>query len=133
MIQSCECCYPEREPDQTVILSNTSCMFLQLKSAQHDGEPLEGAGIIVPRAHRETVFDLTEREWQDTYSLLQEVKGWIDNRYQPEGYNIGWNCGSVAGQHVFHAHMHVLPRYKDEPLAGKGIRYLFKSSDNSRK
>ncbi len=103
-------------------------MFLQLNE-----QDIEGSGIIVPRQHRETVFDLTQDEWNATYQLLQEVKSYMDERYQPDGYNVGWNCGEIGGQHVFHAHMHVLPRYADEPMAGKGIRYLFKSKENRRK
>jgi histidine triad (HIT) family protein len=56
----------------------------------------------------------------------------IDAEHGPDGYNIGWNCGSVAGQEVFHAHLHVIPRYADEPLVGKGIRYWIKQSANKR-
>ncbi|WP_054955563.1 HIT family protein [Paenibacillus dakarensis] len=124
----CEYCKPEIRSDQNIILENEHCMFLQLNE-----QDIEGSGIIVPRQHRETVFDLTQDEWNATYQLLQEVKSYMDERYQPDGYNVGWNCGEIGGQHVFHAHMHVLPRYADEPMAGKGIRYLFKSKENRRK
>lgn len=98
-----------------------------------EGGLLEGAGVIVPKKHRETVFDLTESEWSQTYSLLQEVKKYLDQEYNPQGYNLGWNCGAVGGQHISHAHFHVIPRFKDEPFAGKGIRYIFKSKKNVRK
>ncbi|MCH1640139.1 HIT domain-containing protein [Paenibacillus timonensis] len=64
--------------------------------------------------------------------MLHTVKEYIDVRYHPDGYNIGWNCGAVGGQHIFHAHLHVIPRFRDEPMAGKGIRYLFKSERNKR-
>lgn len=53
-------------------------------------------------------------------------------RYQPDGYNVGWNSGAVAGQEVFHAHLHVIPRFADEPLAGRGIRYALKQPTNRR-
>ncbi|GGA72548.1 HIT family protein [Ornithinibacillus halotolerans] len=128
----CVFCHPELVPSQNVIFSNDYCLFLQLDDAKEKGVPLEGAGLIVPREHRETVFDLTKEEWDATYMLLQEVKTYIDNTYQPDGYNLGWNCGDVGGQHIFHAHFHVLPRYKDEKMAGKGIRYLFKGKENLR-
>lgn len=75
---------------------------------------------------------MTREEWDATYILVQEVKKYLDEKYQPHGYNLGWNCGEVGGQHIFHAHFHVLPRYADEPLAGKGIRYMFKGSKNTR-
>jgi diadenosine tetraphosphate (Ap4A) HIT family hydrolase len=105
----------------TVILENALCLFVQ------ESQPaLVGSGMIIPRAHRETVFDLTAEEWQATFDLLQQVKVLLDEQYHPDGYNIGWNCGQVGGQEVFHAHLHVIPRFRDEPLAGKGIRYWLK-------
>lgn len=132
MIKDCVFCHPEREPNQRIILSNDYCMFLQLKQAEIKGSQLEGAGIIVPKRHRQTAFDMTREEWDATYTLLQEVKKHLDEKHRPQGYNLGWNCGEVGGQHIFHAHFHVIPRYEDEPLAGKGIRYMFKSKENLR-
>lgn len=35
----------------------------------------------------------------------------IRERHQPDGFNIGMNCGAAAGQTVFHFHCHVIPRY----------------------
>ena len=131
-MKDCLFCNPELEPTQHVIMSNELCMFLQLNQAQEKGVPLEGAGIIVPKKHRESAFDLTLDEWNATYELLQDVKKYVDEKYQPQAYNLGWNCGVVGGQHIFHSHFHVLPRYVDERFAGKGIRYMFKSADNQR-
>ncbi|WP_112179884.1 MULTISPECIES: HIT family protein [Paraliobacillus] len=132
-MKNCVFCNPDLDSNQKVVLSNEYCVFLQLEQVQLKGSLLEGAGIIIPKEHRETAFDLTPNEWEATYNLLQEVKKYIDKKHHPEGYNLGWNCGEVGGQHIFHSHFHVLPRYKDEPLAGKGIRYALKSEKNSRK
>ncbi|SHG79082.1 HIT family protein [Ornithinibacillus halophilus] len=132
MNKDCVFCHPDLEQNQSIVLSNEYCMFLQLEQSDMKGRPLEGAGVIVPKKHRETAFDLTREEWDATYMLLQQVKEYIDNKYHPDGYNLGWNCGEVGGQHIFHAHFHVLPRYKDETLAGKGIRYAFKDEGNKR-
>lgn len=123
----CPLCHPESDQRQRVVLENEYCRFLQ-----EPQEVLIGSGLIVPKAHRETVFDLTEEEWAATFSLLRRVKERLDAEYGPEGYNLGWNSGSVAGQEVFHAHLHVIPRYADEPLAGKGIRYWLKQPANRR-
>ncbi|WP_343781109.1 HIT family protein [Alkalibacillus silvisoli] len=132
-VNDCVLCNPTLEPNQQVVFSNVYCMFLQLEQSKVKRIQLEGAGLIVPRKHRETVFDLTREEWEATYDLLKQVKTYIDEKYQPQGYNVGWNCGEVGGQHLFHAHLHVLPRYKGEPLAGRGIRYMFKSEQNKQK
>jgi histidine triad (HIT) family protein len=133
VMKDCLFCNLELEPTQKIILSNEYCMFLQLEQALEKGNQLEGAGVIVPKKHRETAFDLTIEEWNATYTLLHDVKKYLDEMYHPQGYNLGWNCGKVVGQHIFHSHFHVLPRYEDETLAGKGIRYMFKSADNKRK
>ena len=55
-----------------------------------------------------------------------------DNKYKPDGYSVGWNCGEVGGQHVFHSHLHVVPQHADEPFAGRGIRSWIKSEENKR-
>lgn len=56
----------------------------------------------------------------------------IDREFSPEGYNIGWNAGETGGQHIPHAHLHVIPRFAEGPYAGKGIRHWLKSKDNIR-
>jgi diadenosine tetraphosphate (Ap4A) HIT family hydrolase len=123
----CPFCYPQKLENTRIVLENAHCLFLQAPQ-----EVLIGSGIIIPRAHRETVFDLTEAEWAGTFDLLKQAKALLDAEYAPGGYNVGWNNGSVAGQEVFHVHLHVIPRYADEPLAGKGIRYWLKQPENKR-
>jgi diadenosine tetraphosphate (Ap4A) HIT family hydrolase len=54
------------------------------------GDPiLVGGGMILPRAHRETVFDLTKEEWDETQSLLEQAKNMLDDKYAPDGYSVG--------------------------------------------
>jgi histidine triad (HIT) family protein len=95
-------------------------------------EPPEGGVLICPRAHRSTVFDLTTDEWNETQALLVRVRAAIDDRSAPDGYNVGWNVLPTGGQRVPHAHLHVVPRWSDEPHAGKGIRWWIKQPDNRR-
>ncbi|MEM7131272.1 MAG: HIT family protein [Chloroflexota bacterium] len=128
-MNACPFCSPQIYDDAIgdVLLENEHALFLS------GPQPvLNGSGLIVPRTHRETVFDLTPDEWQATYSLLHQVKARLDEIMQPDGYNVGWNCGRVGGQSVFHAHLHVIPRFADEPLAGRGIRWRLKQADNQR-
>ncbi|MBP3914621.1 MULTISPECIES: HIT domain-containing protein [unclassified Clostridium] len=126
-MNNCLFCSIENDLEQKIVLSNQYCMFLQKPQ-----EILIGSGVIVPKRHRKTVFDLSEDEWNATFDLLKEVKVYIDNKYKPQGYNIGWNVNEVGGQEIFHAHLHVIPRYEDEPMSGKGIRYWIKQPQNKR-
>jgi len=123
----CPFCFPGEDREQQIVLENEECFFLQKPQSV-----LIGSGVIVPKKHRETVFELTPKEWLDTFNLLKEAKEFLDERFQPQGYNVGWNAGQVGGQEIFHAHLHIIPRYEDEPLAGKGIRYFFKQENNQR-
>jgi len=123
---SCPYC-PATTPDQTIIFKEELVLFMQNEMAQG---ALKHSGVIIPIEHRETVFDLTESEIVATFKLLARVKRWMDETFRPDGYNVGWNCGKIGGQEVFHAHMHVIPRFRQEPLAGSGIRALLKSDAN---
>ncbi len=120
--------------DPRVLLENEHCVFTDLRRGRG---ALVHSGMILPKAHRETVFDLTEEEGQATFALLHRAKAFIESRCReegavPEGWTIGWNCGAVGGQSVFHAHLHVIPRFGDEPYAGRGLRHWLKSEANRR-
>lgn len=52
--------------------------------------------------------------------MLQYVKQKLDERFHPDGYNIGINVNEAAGQSVFHVHMHLIPRYKGDVENPKG-------------
>lgn len=114
--------------DSIVAAENDRALFGNLE----DGGALSGSGVIVPKAHRETVFDLTPAEIDATFALLGEVRPLLDERYRPDGFNIGWNCYAVAGQSIPHAHLHVLLRFADEPRAGHGIRWWLRRPENRR-
>lgn len=96
-----------------------------------DGE-LKHGGMIITKRHIPTPFDINSEEWTRLHELLPTFKSLVDE-HAPHGYNLGWNVHSVGGQNVEHAHLHLIGRYDDEPLAGKGLRYAFKQSDNKRK
>ncbi|MEZ5288414.1 MAG: HIT family protein [Vicinamibacterales bacterium] len=127
MSTTCPYC-PITDPDTEVVFERGLVLFA--RNPKYQGA-LKHSGIIIPKAHRATAFDLTKDEWLATFELLREVKAWLDVAVSPAGYNLGWNCGAVAGQEVMHAHLHVIPRFREEPLAGKaGIRTLLKSKAN---
>lgn len=123
---NCPYC-PVCNREQKIIFESDLVLFLQ--DDRYQGA-LRHSGVIIPIQHKATVFDLSDAEIVATFQLLSRVKKWMVDRFSPDGYNIGWDCGRVGGQEVFHAHMHVIPRFEQEPLEGKGLRSLLKSDAN---
>lgn len=127
--RNCVLCNPHKDPEQRIVLENETCFFLQHDSQQ---DILEGSGLVVPKQHHENPFEMTREEWADTYEILQRARAILDAEFEPDGYTLGWNVGKASNQEIFHSHLHVIPRYQDEPLAGKGIRYWLKQENNRR-
>lgn len=124
---NCIFCNPKKDVDQNIVFENETCYFLQHNNEQ---DVLEGCGVIVPKQHRTTTFDLTKEEWSDTFDMLQKAKAYLDTEFSPNGYTLGWNVGEVSNQTIHHSHFHVIPRYNDETYAGKGFRYWLKQHEN---
>jgi histidine triad (HIT) family protein len=116
--------------NSTIVHENALCLFANSDAGENGA--LVGSGIILPKAHRPTLFDLTAEEFSATFTLLQDVRTVLDDRYRPDGYTVGWNCYEASGQAVMHAHLHVLLRFLDEPEAGHGMRWHLKQASNAR-
>ena len=103
-----------------------------LAVAFYDSFPVsDGHALIIPKRHVETYFDLSEEEIKAMLALSKEMKKIIDDRYHPDGYNVGFNVDEAGGQTVFHAHMHIIPRYKgDIENPRGGIRKIIKMKTN---
>ena len=82
--------------------------------------------LIIPKRHVATYFDLTNEERECMHELLSSNRAKIQSKDSAvEGFNIGWNCGEVAGQTVFHAHVHLIPRRKNDVENPRGgVRHL---------
>ena len=93
---------------------------------------LPGSGIICPLAHRESPFEMTAEEWADTHAMMTRAKTVLDARLNPDGYNLIWNVKPDGGQEVAHVHLHIIPRFHNEPLAGRGARWHLKQAENRR-
>jgi diadenosine tetraphosphate (Ap4A) HIT family hydrolase len=97
-----------------------------LSTAFFDNFPVsKGHALVVPRRHVESIWDLTDEEYADAFLLVRRVKEALQEQFGPEGFNVGVNCGAVAGQSVWHAHIHVIPRYSgDVPKPRGGVRNI---------
>jgi len=112
-----------------------TCVFCQplplvlendLAAAFFDKHPVSpGHLLIIPKRHYPTFFDVPTVERDAMFALLETAKGYLDNRYHPDGYNIGINVEPAAGQTVMHCHLHLIPRYQgDVPDPRGGIRKM---------
>jgi diadenosine tetraphosphate (Ap4A) HIT family hydrolase len=94
----------------------------ELAYAIFDKYPVnKGHMLIIPKRHTANYFDLTMEERLAIDELLFQGKQLLDETYYPDGYNVGINCGEVAGQTIFHVHVHLIPRYKgdmEDPRGG---------------
>jgi diadenosine tetraphosphate (Ap4A) HIT family hydrolase len=92
--------------------------------AFYDRYPVsQGHTLIVPKRIVPSLFDLDEREQAALWALAGQVRRRLNDLFHPDGFNIGVNDGDAAGQTVPHAHIHVIPRYRnDVPDPRGGIR-----------
>ena len=101
--------------------------FNENASAFRDGYPVtELHTLVIPKRHVTTYFELTEDERKSIHTLLESQRAKIMAEDETvEGFNIGWNCGEAAGQTVFHAHVHLIPRRKgDVENPRGGVRHI---------
>ena len=84
-----------------------------------------GHTLVVPREHKGSLFDLSAQAQAAIWQLVGEVRHELNLTLTATGFNIGLNDGVAAGQTVLHAHVHVIPRYKDDvPDPRGGIRWV---------
>lgn len=79
-----------------------------------------GHALVIPTRHVEDYFDLDEAEKAACWALVDRVRDHLQTEFHPDGFNIGINCGAAAGQTVWHAHIHVIPRYKGDVAEPQG-------------
>jgi diadenosine tetraphosphate (Ap4A) HIT family hydrolase len=99
----------------------------ELAFAIRDGFPVtELHSLIIPRRHVSDYFELSKEELLACNELLQIVKEEILARdTSVKGFNVGANSGLVAGQSIFHCHIHLIPRREgDVPNPKGGIRHV---------
>ena len=80
--------------------------------AFYDGFPVSpGHILVIPRRHCSDFFQLSPSEQNACLELLNECQKQLISERNPDGFNIGINVGTAAGQTIFHAHLHLIPRY----------------------
>ncbi|ADC51472.1 cell-cycle regulation histidine triad protein [Alkalihalophilus pseudofirmus OF4] len=105
-------------------MQNNQCPFCTIKDylfenkhayAIYDRYPVtEGHILIIPKRHVADYFEATSTEQAALFELVHTARAFLNDTYSPDGFNIGMNCGEAAGQTIFHAHIHVIPRYNGD-------------------
>ena len=87
-----------------------------------DGNPVTaGHHLVIPKRHSADWFSMTEKERRDIDALIMILRRRITQvDSSVTGFNIGMNCGESAGQSVFHAHVHLIPRRDGDTLQPRG-------------
>ena len=122
ILMDCIFCHLDRS-----ILAET-----KLSCTVPDSYPVsKGHSLVVPKRHVASIWEMTEEEYTDAFALVRHVKELLQEQFRPEGFNIGVNCGEAAGQSVFHAHIHIIPRYTgDVPNPRGGVRNIIPGKGN---
>ena len=81
------------------------------------GPATKGHALILPKEHYANLYELPEDMAAEALKLAQKVALKMKDRLQCDGVNIVQNNEEAAGQTVFHFHMHVIPRYKEDGQA----------------
>ena len=111
--EQCELCTP-----RAVLLQN------ELAYVRTDNHALSrGHVLVVPRRHVADFFQMTAQERAAVVELLDKAHRLVETQNSPDGYNIGVNIGTAAGQSRMHVHVHLIPRYSgDTPNPAGGVR-----------
>ena len=71
--------------------------------------------MVAPHRHVGELGDLTDEEALDIHRLVDQGMAALAQTYSPQGYNVGWNLGRIAGAGVLdHVHAHLVPRWSGD-------------------
>jgi histidine triad (HIT) family protein len=75
-----------------------------------------GHVLVVPKRHSQDLLSVESEDLQAVIVAAQRIAALTEERLGAEGVNLLNSCGAAAWQTVWHFHMHVIPRYDDDPL-----------------
>lgn len=110
-----------------IIAENSLCYLIEDKYPVTDGHSL-----VIPRRHVVDYFSMTSAEQVAANALLLQRKEELEQSDSSiDGFNIGMNSGSAAGQTIFHSHIHLIPRRSgdiEDPTGG--VRFVIPEKAN---
>jgi histidine triad (HIT) family protein len=97
-------------PAQIVDQDERTLAFMDINPATR------GHLLVIPRRHAKNLLEIEPDELAATVAAAQRLASRVVERLGADGVNLINSCGSAAWQTVFHFHVHVIPRYADDPL-----------------
>lgn len=124
--ENTDCIFCNPAPDRELILESATVYAI------YDKFPVnKGHALIIPKRHCENYFDLSFKEQSACWFVLNKVKQIVNKKFSPDGFNIGVNINSSAGQTIPHVHIHLIPRYKgDVENPTGGVRNVIPAKGN---
>jgi histidine triad (HIT) family protein len=117
--------YPSAVPDPDCIFCKIVAGELSAEVVDSDERTISfmdinpatrGHALVIPRLHSEDLFTVSDEDLAATMASARRLALRMRDTIRPDGINILNSCGRAAWQTVFHFHLHVVPRYHDDPL-----------------
>lgn len=80
------------------------------------GPASKGHALILPKEHAANIYELPDEIAAKAFVLAKKMASSLTEALQCDGFNVLQNNGTVAGQTVFHFHMHLIPRYEGDEV-----------------
>src|ERR1700742_1990805 len=97
-------------PSQQIDSDERTIAFMDISPATR------GHALVVPREHSANLLEVDPEDLEAVVVAAQRLARRAVDRLGADGVNLINACGPAAWQTVFHLHMHVIPRYEDDPL-----------------
>jgi histidine triad (HIT) family protein len=97
-------------PSQTIDSDERTVAFMDIAPAT------PGHALVVPRKHSADLLEIDADDLSATVLAAQRLARRMKDVLDADGINVINACGAAAWQTVFHFHLHVIPRYEDDPL-----------------
>ncbi|MFH0854321.1 MAG: HIT family protein [bacterium] len=97
-------------PSYKIYEDDVVCAFLDIMPVS------KGHTLVVPKVHYENIFDTPEDVLCKIISVIKKITPAVLKAVEAEGFNLGVNNGTIAGQVVEHIHFHIMPRFNFDRL-----------------
>ncbi len=102
------CRAPAGDDEQSLIVTRGNNAFVMLNMFPY----ASGHLMVAPFRHLGEFSELEDEEALEIHRLAGQGMGALAETFSPQGYNVGWNLGRIAGAGVVdHVHLHVVPRW----------------------